>query len=305
MTAAPKTAFVFPGQGSQNTSMIEPFHAEWDGVDDALDDIGDETTRELVFEADAPTLKRTVNAQQAVFTVGLAVSRVLQRRFDCRPDVTAGHSLGHITAATEAGVLTPADGLELVRHRGSLMADAEQVAGPGTMYAVLFLETAVVESIVSDVADVTVAGRNSERQTVISGPTDGVEAAVDEIDAHEDRSKTVELDVESGFHSPVMEPAVEPFSDVVDRLEFRDPTVPVVSDVTGETYRSGETAAAHLPRQLTSCVEWESVVRTLEGLGVDRIVVLPPAEDVTRLVERNVEDVEVVSVTSTDLPALG
>lgn len=296
-----ETAFIFPGQGSQDPSMLQPFYDEWPEVRSEFEAIADDTVSDLVFNADAETLARTKHAQPAVFTVSLAVSQGIQQRYDFSPDFVAGHSLGHITAATAAGVLSAADARSLVNERGRLMGHAEEVAGPGTMIAILFAEPAVVDEVVAEYETVAVGGYNTPRQTVLSGLRADVEAAADDITQTADQARVVELDVESGFHSPVMEPAVEPFREITAELTFRDPTVPVVSDMTGEVYRSGDTARRAFRNQLRSPVRWVDVMSTLEARGVDRFVVVPPAEEVTKTVTRNVSSADVIGVTDIDI----
>lgn len=296
-----ETAFIFPGQGSQNQTMLQPFYDDWAGVRDEFESIADDTVRELVFRAEAETLTKTKNAQQAVFAVSLAVARVIQRRYNISPDFVAGHSLGHITAATAAGVCTPEDALSLVKGRGQVMSDAEQEAGPGTMAAILFADPSIVEQVVAEYDTVAVGGYNAPKQTVISGVDRDVETAADEIRDSADRARVIELDVESGFHSPVMAPAVGPFREITDDVTFHDPNVPIVSDVTSAVYRSGDTARGAFRNQLDSPVQWVEVMNTLEREGVDRFIVLPPATELMKLVRRNVSSADVVGITDTEI----
>lgn len=291
-------AFLFPGQGSQSTDMFEPFYDQWDEVRREFERLADDELSRLVFEADEDVLRKTSNAQQAVFATSLIVSRALRKRTDHSPDIVAGHSLGHVTAAAEAGVLDEEDALDLVRKRGRLMERAEREAGPGTMYAVLLVDSQDVADVVSDYEAVAVAGYNSPKQTVISGSTEAVERAADELDEAFGRGRIVELDVHSGFHSPVMEPAVDPFTDALSETRFTDPRVPVVSDTDGTVYRHGERARESFSEQLVSPVCWTDVIDRLEERGVERIVVLPPADEITTLTERNTDDIEVIAFDS-------
>lgn len=296
MRAVTAEAFLFPGQGSQSTDMFEPFYDQWDEARRAFDRIADDELTRLVFEADEKELRKTSNAQQAVFATSLAVSRAFQERFDRSPDIVAGHSLGHLTAATEAGVLDDHDALSLVRERGRLMERAEREAGPGTMFAVLLVDNRDVTEFVAGREEVTVAGYNSPRQTIISGSSEATQQAAEEIGDAYSRGRVTELDVHSGFHSSVMQPAVDPFTAVLSQFSFADPNVPVVSDGDGNVYRRGERARETFSDQLVSPVRWTDVVGELEGEGVQRITVLPPAGEITALTERNTDTIEIAGI---------
>lgn len=295
-----ETAFVYPGQGSQRPGMLDSFYDAWPGVESELESVATEEVKSLLFDADETALQKTENTQKTVFTASLVVGNVLSDRYALTPDIVAGHSLGGITAATTAGVLDPDVALSLVERRGRLMADAERAAGPGTMKAVLLADPETITDVVESCDDVSVAAYNSDRQTVISGRTDAVETAADRIAELADRSRMVDLDVDSGFHSPVMEPAVEPFTEFLSELTFANPTVPVVSDVTGETYDRGAAARQSFSDQLTSPVRWNSVVGTLREWSVDRIVVLPPTGELSSIVENLTanDDVDVITIDS-------
>jgi [acyl-carrier-protein] S-malonyltransferase len=303
----PETAFVFPGQGSQEPGILDPFAETWPTVGRVLDRISPtDALGSLLFEADEATLREPENAQRAVLATGIAVAAALAEQVVLEPDLVAGHSLGHITAATAAGVFSPADAVELVADRGRLMATAEADAGPGTMVAVLLTSRERVEAVVDDVSGVAVAGYNGPGQTVISGPVAAVDEAVDALDRRVDSVRTTELDVGSAFHSPVMAPAVDPFREALRATAFADPDVPVVSDVSGDVYAEGAATRHDLGRQLTSPVRWQAVVETLADRGVDRVVELPPAGTLARFVERIEPELDVVTIDDpADAEAVG
>jgi len=293
-----KTAFVFPGQGSQEPGMVEEFADAWPGVMEQLERIGSEDLQHLLFDADAETLRETSNTQQSVLATGLAVERTVRDRTGIEPDFVAGHSLGHITAAASAGLLAPTDAVDLVEDRGRLMAMAEREAGPGTMVAVTLAGHDAVESALSEFETVSVAGFNSPRQTVISGPTAAVQEAAAAIEDEVARARTTELDVGSAFHSRVMDPAVDPFEEVLAETSMQRAETPIVSDVTGAVYRDPETAGAQLGRQLTSPIRWTDVVESLVERGVDRVIELPPAGTLSTLTERTTDELEVVALST-------
>lgn len=291
------TAFVFPGQGSQEPGMLSAFADAWPTVSETLRSIGDQQLRSLVFEADETTLRQPANTQQAVLATGLAVTRELQARTGLEPDLVAGHSLGHISAAAAGGAISVSDAIPLVRQRGQLMAMAERTAGPGTMVAVSLARAEAVTEIVSSYEEVSVAGYNSPRQTVISGPTGSVTEACRAIETQVSRARTTELDVGSGFHSSVMAPAIEPFEAALGEIDLSTPEIPIVSDVTGERHTDPAQLRTDLSEQLTAPIRWTDVVETLVENDVDRVVELPPAGTLSTLIERTTDEIRVLPVT--------
>lgn len=298
-----ETAFLCPGQGSQTSGMGAALYDEWPAFREAFDHLDDAVgvdLVELVFESGEDTLRETRHTQPAVFAVSAATTLAVEGR----PDIVAGHSLGHLTALVAAGALSPEDGVRLVRERGRLMQRAGERDGPGRMLAVLLAEPEVVERACADRSDVSVAVYNGRRQTVVSGASSAVAAIREQLAANH-TARFEELDVGTAFHSPLMTSAAEPFAAALAETTFQTAAVPVVSDVTGESYTDGNAAQTQLETQLTNPVRWTDVVEELDAAGVDRYVELPPAGTLATLVERAGVDGEVVTVDGpADVPAV-
>lgn len=292
-----RTAFLFPGQGSQRPGMVAPFAEAWPVTADAVECLADNGLRDLLFDADEATLREPANAQRAVVATGLAVERGVRDRTGIDPALVAGHSLGHVTAAAVAGAIPPREAVALVAERGRLMAMADAEAGPGTMVAVTLATPETVEEVVGTYESVAIGAYNGPDQTVISGPAAAVRAAAADVERVADRARTTELDVATAFHSPVMEPAVEPFRAALAATPLADPAVPLVSDVTGEVYDDAATLERHLRDQLVSPVRWDEVCETLVARGIERSVVLPPAGTLAALTGRRTEG-DVVALES-------
>lgn len=266
--------------------MAAPFYEAWPATRaqfHELDAVTDIELADLCFASDETALRATRNTQPAVFTVGLATYTGMTERYG-DPDYVAGHSLGHITAAAAAGMLAPTTGIGFVRKRGELMEAAAHEAGPGTMLAVLFAASDLVADICAEYDDVSIAGFNAPRQTLISGTTDAVDRVTEAITA-ETRARFIDLDVDAAFHSPVMAPAVVPFTDEVADLPLADADIPIVSDISTTVYTTPETARQDFAAQLTSPIDWVGVIETLQAHGVDRYVEFPPAGTLTELIE--------------------
>lgn len=283
-----KTAFLFPGQGSQTTGMGRRFYDSWPEFRAAFDRLNDTVTYDLetlVFEGPTSQLRETQYTQPAVLAVGSAAATAVEDRYGYRPDVVAGHSLGHFTALVSAEGLDGERAIELVSERGRLMQRAGEQNGPGSMVAAFFVDPGDVADVCERYPEVSVGVYNGPRQTVISGATEQVNQVRRTLEA-EHRVRFQELDVGTAFHSPLMRSAVEPFEDVLETTEFHPPTVPVVSDVSAETYVQAPVAREELTRQLTSPVQWTGVVETLDDEDVTRYVEFPPSGTLTSIVRR-------------------
>ncbi|MEU1042979.1 ACP S-malonyltransferase [Streptomyces sp. NPDC005551] len=314
-----KTAFVFPGQGSQRVGM--GLHLLTERPDllhtyyRAADDILGIPLSTLCREGPAEALRDTAVTQPAVFLTSLAALDVLRDK-GCEPDVVAGHSLGEYTALVAAGVLDWTDALRLVRRRGLLMAGVNRRI-PGRMAAVLGLELTVVEALCDQVAlelgqVVEVANDNEPRQAVVSGQREAVERV--RVAAQEAGAlKVMELDVGAPFHCGLMSGIEEEFAAELDRVELRAPRVPLVSCVTAALVTTAEDVARCLRRQLAGRVRWTGAVRTMAGEGVTAFVEVGPGKVLGGLCRRIVPGAAVhathdergLAKTLSAVPALG
>jgi [acyl-carrier-protein] S-malonyltransferase len=273
-------ALLFPGQGSQTADMEETVE-RWrpDLRELALAEVGPD-----VFERAADGTRW---AQPAIYCAALAGAEELRANGrDGEPvdaDVMAGHSLGEITALVAAGALTDDDGLRLVAARGRLMQEAAEQTGDGGMTAVRAREDnreAIAE--VAAATDVAIANDNAPDQLVLSGALDALDRA--EADLKERGIRAKRLPVAGAFHSPLMQPAIEPFRAVVEEIEFSEPRVPVMSCVTAQPF---EDVPGQLVRALSEPVRWLDVVRALDERGVTDFVETGPGRVLTNLVKKS------------------
>ena len=271
------TALLFPGQGSQTPDMREQVERHRpDLLEIARAEVGDD----LFERADEGTRW----AQPAIFCAALAGFDLLRDRVE--PDLMAGHSLGEIAALAAADALTAEDGLRLVAARGRLMQEAAARAADGGMLAVRARERAAVEQVAGECA-LTVANDNAPDQLVLSGSNDSLAAAEGRL--REAGVRVKHLPVAGAFHSPLMEPAVEPFRAVVYETEVRDPRVPVLSCVTAAPF---DDIRERLVQAITHPVRWLDVMRALEERGATRFVETGPGRVLTGLVRKSLDGVE-------------
>jgi [acyl-carrier-protein] S-malonyltransferase len=268
---------LFPGQGSQTADMRDQVERH---RPDLLELAQSEVSDDLFERAGDGTRW----AQPAIFCAALAGYEVLGDRYE--PDLMAGHSLGEISALVAAGALDAEDGLRLVAARGRLMQEAAEETGDGGMLAVRARDRAPVEQVAAR-TNLSIANDNAPDQLVLSGAL----SALDEAEAllREQRVRAKRLPVAGAFHSPLMEPAVEPFRRLAEHVEVRAPRVPVLSCVTAAPFQD---VREQLVQAIVSPVRWTDVMSALRDLGATRYVETGPGRVLTNLVRKSLEDVE-------------
>jgi [acyl-carrier-protein] S-malonyltransferase len=266
-------AMLFPGQGSQTADMREAVERH---RPDLLELAHAEVSDDLFERA----TEGTRWAQPAIFCAALAGYEVLRQRHQA--DLMAGHSLGEITALVAAEAVDAPDGLRLVAARGRLMQEARG----GGMIAVRVREREPVEQAAAE-AGLTIANDNAPDQLVLSGSLEALDRGEELL--RERKVRTKRLPVGGAFHSPLMEPAVAPFREVLERIEVREPRVPVLSCVTAAPFND---VREQLVRALTSPVRWTDVLAALQGLGATRYVETGPGRVLTGLVRKSLDGVE-------------
>ncbi|MDX1631613.1 MAG: ACP S-malonyltransferase [Thermoanaerobaculia bacterium] len=286
-----KLAFVFPGQGSQSVGMGRSWaeaHSEARATYEEADEALGFAVSRICWEGPEEELKRTANQQPAILTTSVAIQRVLASR-GLEPALVAGHSLGEYSALVCAGVLELADAVRLVRYRGELMQEAVP-EGLGAMAAILGLDAEEVEEIAEEAASpgevCTVANYNSPGQIVVAGHRPTVERAM-ELASERGARRAIPLPVSAPFHTPLMEPAREGLAPRLRDTRFRDPEIPVVSNVDARPLTEGAAAREALIRQVSSPVRWIESIRWMvkEG-GVEEFVEVGPGSVLSGLIRR-------------------
>jgi [acyl-carrier-protein] S-malonyltransferase len=270
-------AMLFPGQGSQTADMRDQVERHRpDLLELARAEVSDD-----LFERAADGTRW---AQPAIFCAALAGYEVLKDRY--APALMAGHSLGEISALVAAGALDAEDGLRLVAARGRLMQEAAEETGDGGMLAVRARERAPVEEVAAETG-LSIANDNAPDQLVLSGSI----AALDDAERllRDRKVRAKRLPVAGAFHSPLMEPAVEPFRQLAERVEVREPSVPVMSCVTAAPFTD---VREQLVQAITHPVRWTDVMNALRDLDATQFVETGPGRVLTNLVRKSLDGVE-------------
>ena len=283
-------AFIFPGQGAQAVGMGRDLYdnspaarAVFDEVDGAL---GRKLTT-LMFEGPEEELCQTANAQPAIMAVSLATVGAIEEQAGSgglpAPAMMAGHSLGEYTALAVSGVLGIADTARLVEERGRLMQRACEMS-PGTMAAIIGLDQMAVEEI-SRQTGTYVSNVNTGEQVVISGEVLAVARALDMASAR-GAKKAIPLRVGGAFHSALMKPACDGLAKVVGDLDLRNPSVPIVANMTGEPIYTASELRQELVTQVCECVQWKRSVEYMIGSGVTDFVEIGPGRVLSGMIKR-------------------
>lgn len=300
-------AFVFPGQGSQNVGMGRDLFKTFPEAREVFQEVDDSLNQKLssiMFEGDSDTLTLTENAQPALMTVSVAISRVLEKAgysISENASYLAGHSLGEYTALCVSGSFSLADTARLLKTRGQAMQKAVPV-GEGAMAAVLGLNLEIVQKITEEAAlsqTCTVANDNSPGQVVVSGHKQAVERAIG-LANEAGAKRSLLLPVSAPFHCPLMEPAQDVMAQALAGVEIKKPKVPIIMNVTAQPCEETEEIRERLVQQITGQVRWRESILTMKALGVQTVIEAGTGKVLTGLIKRIDKDLTALTLTTPD-----
>lgn len=286
-----KLAFLFPGQGAQyigmGSKLCENFSVAGQVFDEANEAL-DFDLKKLCLQGSMDELTKTENTQPAMLTASVAAFKVYMQEIGIKPDYTAGHSLGELSALCCAGGIQFTDAVRLVRQRGRLMQQAVP-EGIGSMAAVSGVEKEIIEKecyLVSKEGNIVVVSNyNSLEQIVISGHVKAVNAVGEQLKSM--GARVVYLKVSAPFHSPLMQPASDSFREELKKYNFCEMEWPVISNVTAKPYPGKEQIIDYLSVQITNPVKWQSTIEYLQNSGINKAVEMGPKAVLKNLLRSN------------------
>lgn len=291
-----KTAWVFPGQGSQAVGM---------GID--LRDVPAAAARFAqaekilgwsvleICQSEDDKVSNTLYTQPCLYTIEAILVDLLRDRGQ-KPDLVAGHSLGEYSALYAAGVFDFESGLQLVKRRAELMSSASD----GGMAALIGFDRAQLNEQIAQTPSAVLANDNSEAQVVISGTADAIDAILANVKA----KRAVKLNVSGAFHSPLMTDAAAEFNKVLETIDFQTAQVPVLSNVEPTASTDAAVLKDRLTRQMTGSVRWREISLALPEAGIERAIEVGPGKVLTGLLKRTCPGIELVNIGSfAELPA--
>lgn len=293
-----KTAFLFPGQGSQYVGMGWELYENFKEAAllyDRANSILDFDIKSLSFNGPEEELQKTKFTQPAIFVCSMAAYEAIRDK--TRPDFCAGHSIGEYAALVASGSIGFEDALMVVKLRGELMFESG-VKRRGAMAAIIGLGDEEVESICKDASGeniVVPANFNAPGQIVISGDAQGITRAV-QLAKERGARKAIPLKVSGAFHSPLMKDAVANLSSALKEIEIKPPDLPVCTNYTSQILTDGEKIRESLINQLENPVLWRQSMERLVEVGTENFVEIGPGRVLKGLLKRIKKEVTVLNV---------
>jgi [acyl-carrier-protein] S-malonyltransferase len=285
-----KTAFVFPGQGSQFVGMGKDFYDHVPSARLLMEEANDVLGYDLAsicFNGPEETLRLTENTQPALLVHSTMALNIL-RENGIDSVLVAGHSLGEFSALVAAGALQFSDAVRLVRLRGQFMQEAVPV-GVGTMAAIIGLEIGPLQELCDQISEdnfiVQPANLNSPVQTVIAGHKEAVKKASEKA-LEAGAKKAVPLPVSAPFHSALMKPAEIKLKKELEQTEFHDLSRPVVTNVEAKLITTGSEAREALIKQVCSPVRWSETMQVMVDQEIESVVELGAGKVLSGLIKR-------------------
>lgn len=283
-----KTAWVFPGQGSQAIGMgVDLFDlpAAQQRFEQAAEILGWLVPE--ICQSEDDKVSKTLYTQPCLYTIESILADLLLEK-GLQPSLVAGHSLGEYVALYAAQVFEFESGLRLVKRRAELMDSASE----GMMAALLGFDRAQLEAAIAQTPNVVLANDNNDGQVVISGTPSAVEAIMSGVKC----KRAVKLNVSGAFHSPLMAEAAAEFRTVLDSVAFQTAQVPVLSNVDPTPAIDAAVLKDRLDRQMTGSVRWREISLQLSQAGIERVIEVGPGKVLTGIIKRTCPEVALENV---------
>ena len=287
-----KKSIIFPGQGSQKVGMGKDIYDNFAVAKEVFEEVNDALKiklSDIAFIDKDKTLNHTINTQPAIMTVGVAFFRVIEKELGLKInyfDYCAGHSLGEYTALVCAGSLNLKDAALILRERGIAMQSVVKI-GEGGMAAILGAEINEINRVIinNNFSTVEISNDNCPGQVVISGKKDEVDTCCIKIKEQLSK-KSISLPVSAPFHCKLMKPAAKKMKDLILESNFKEPEIPIISNVTAREETCVENIKNLLIEQIYSRVRWREIVEFMIQNKVIEIHELGPGKSLSAMIKR-------------------
>ena len=287
-----KKSVIFPGQGAQKVGMGKDIYDNFAVAKEVFQEVDDALKvklSDIIFVDKDKSLNHTTNTQPAIMTVGVALFRVLEKELGLKInhyDYCAGHSLGEYTALVCAGSLSLTDAATMLRARGTAMQNAVKI-GEGGMAAILGAEINEINRVIIDnnFSTVEISNDNCPGQVVISGKKDEIDICCIKI-KEELSKKSINLPVSAPFHCKLMKPAAEQMKELILESDFKQPKIPIISNVTAKEETGVENIKNLLIEQIYSRVRWREIIEFMIKSKVNEIHELGPGKSLSGMIKR-------------------
>ena len=287
-----KKSIIFPGQGAQKVGMGKDIYDNFAVAKEVFQEVDDALKvklSDIIFVDKDKSLNHTTNTQPAIMTVGVALFRVLEKELGLKInhyDYCAGHSLGEYTALVCAGSLSLTDAATMLRARGTAMQNAVKI-GEGGMAAILGAEINEINRVIIDnnFSTVEISNDNCPGQVVISGKKNEIDNCCIKIKEQLSK-KSINLPVSAPFHCKLMKPAAEQMKELILESNFKQPEIPIISNVTATEETGVENIKNLLIEQIYSRVRWREIIEFMIKSKINEIHELGPGKSLSGMIKR-------------------
>ena len=287
-----KKSIIFPGQGAQKVEMGKDIYDNFVVAKEVFQEVDDALKvklSDIIFVDKDKSLNHTTNTQPAIMTVGVALFKVLEKELGLKInhyDYCAGHSLGEYTALVCAGSLSLTDAATMLRARGTAMQNAVKI-GEGGMAAILGAEINEINRVIIDnnFSTVEISNDNCPGQVVISGKKNEIDNCCIKIKEQLSK-KSINLPVSAPFHCKLMKPAAEQMKELILKSNFKQPKIPIVSNVTAKEETGVENIKNLLIEQIYSRVRWREIIEFMIKSKINEIHELGPGKSLSGMIKR-------------------